>query len=114
MGLAVLAATLVGREQPRAVVRLGHVGVHRLSVLGGRDGRGVLRRSLGEDTRDLGELGNWELATLAVGVGGTDAETERGGGNKHGLHGLSPDLPVLGAGLLGFVIRPGSVSVASR
>ena len=76
MGLAVLAAILVGREQPRAVVRLGHVGVHRLSVLRGRDGRGVLRRSLGEEARDLGELGIGNLAALAIGVGGADAETE--------------------------------------
>ena len=50
-------------------------------------------------------LVNWvigDLAALAVGVGGADAETEcGGGGKKHGLHGLSPELPVLGAGLLG-------------
>ena len=66
MGLAV--AALVGREQPRAVARLGDVGPHRLPVLRRRDGRGVLRRSLERRNRCLSEL-ETALARLGVAVG---------------------------------------------
>ena len=75
--------------------RLGDIGPHRLPILRCRDDWGVLRRSLCEDTRDLGELGNCELAALAVGLGGTDTEAECGcSGKKHSLHGcISPHFP---------------------
>ena len=59
-----------GLPAPRERVGLGGVGLHRPPVLRRRDGRGVLRRSLGEEARDLGELGIGDLAALAVGVGG--------------------------------------------
>ena len=72
----------MGSLEPRAVARLGDVGVHRLPVLRGRDGRGVLRRSLGKEARDAGELGVGDLAALAISVGGADAETECGGSGK--------------------------------
>jgi hypothetical protein len=49
--------------------------MHRLPILCCRDGWGVLRRSLGEEARGLGELGKIVLAALTISVGGTDAET---------------------------------------
>ena len=91
MGLAALAAALVGWEQPRAVARLGGVGPHRLPVLRGRDGRGVLHGRLSDHTRKRGEEGVGDLAAL-TGVGGADAETECCGSG-----GLCPRLPALSA-----------------
>ena len=43
----------MGSLEPRAVARLGDVGVRRLSRLRGRDDRGALRRRLGEEARDV-------------------------------------------------------------
>jgi hypothetical protein len=69
------ASAMGSLVQPRAVARLGHVCPRRLPVLRRRDGRGVLHRRLGKEARDLGKLGIRNLAALAIGVGGAEAET---------------------------------------
>src|SRR4051794_18134272 len=92
VGLAVLAAALVGWEQPRAVARLSDVGPRRLTVLRRHYGRGVSHRRLGEEAGRLGELGVGVLAALAIGVGSADAgNAQDGDGGANGdVHGQSP------------------------
>ncbi len=71
LSLVVGAATcLVGREQPGAAVRLGHVSPGRLPVLLCHpDCGGILRRHRGDDARQLGEEGVGNDGA-AVGIGG--------------------------------------------
>jgi hypothetical protein len=93
--LVVVAFILVGREQPRALARTGHIEQDQPPVLRfcrRNNGRGTLHGRLGNHVGCVGEPGVRGAArAILTGVGGTDAKTDRGSsGDNCDLHGLAP------------------------